>query len=131
MELEYPFKIALYLFVIVVVLSLLITFRSKFMKICFLPPCDEEKTCNNKPAKIEEEFTNAVIDKYSGLCYEKSKECKEDIFCYIISSEAATNPSALSPSCRNNDKCEITCARETTIVYIIYRWVDDKIEIGC
>jgi len=132
MELEYVFKMMLYLFVVAVIIGLIITFKSKFVNICFLPPCEKEKKCDVSPIKASEKnLAENTIDKYSSLCLEKSKDCTQDIFCYIISLENQANPSFLEPRCLQNNECEIKCNNGVNMIYITYKWMSDKVQVGC
>ncbi|MEM5776906.1 MAG: hypothetical protein QXJ06_00465 [Candidatus Aenigmatarchaeota archaeon] len=133
MELEYPFKIALYMFVVAVVIGILLVFKTKFVNMCFIPPCDKEKNmeCLNEPVKIVEDILDEnVLDKYYMLCLQKSKDCQKDIFCYIISLNEYSNPSLMQPNCLQ-ENCEITCDKDVNMIYIFYKWSKGKIEIGC
>lgn len=132
MELEYPFKIALYMFVVAVIVGILLMFKTKFVNICFIPPCNEENIeCLNEPVRVSEDILDEnVLDKYYKLCSEKSKDCKKDVFCYIISLASNSNPTSLIPSCLD-ENCEITCDRDVNMIYIFYKWPNEKIEIGC
>lgn len=126
------FKLLLYLFVVTVLIGIIIVFRSKFMNICILPPCEKEKKCDVSPVKVSEEtLTVGVIDKYSSLCLEKSKDCKQDVFCYIIALDDTVNPSNLRPSCIDENRCEITCNKDVNMVYVTYKWMKDVVQIGC
>jgi len=133
MELEYPFKMILYMFVVAVIVGLILMFRSKFVNICFLPPCEkEENICPNEPVKVNEDALNEnVLSKYYNLCREKTKDCQKDIFCYIISFNSQSNPQTLNPDCLNNGGCEITCDKDVSMVYMYFNWPKNKIEIGC
>jgi hypothetical protein len=131
MELEYPFKIILYLVVIMVLIGILYTMKNKIVNICFFPPCEKENECDVSPSRTNEDINEATINKYSYLCFDKSKNCKQDVLCYIISSDVSAKPSSLKPECLNNDLCEITCNKDVNMVYINYNWIKSKVEIGC
>jgi hypothetical protein len=131
MELEYVFKMLLYLFVVVVLIGIIIVFKSKFMNFCLLPPCEKEKECDVSPVKVSGQLTENVIDKYSSLCMDKSKDCKQDVFCYIIALDNSGNPTSLQPSCLSTNKCEIACDKDVNMVYVTYKWMRDKVQIGC
>lgn len=134
MELEYPFKIILYIFVIAVIVGMLVVFKSKFSTICLIPPCnDEKKTCDIKPSHVREIALSVdIINKYNRLCHERSKECKEDVFCYIVSLDNSINPSGLTPSCLSQSPfCENKCNNNVNIVYFFYDFETNKVQIGC
>jgi hypothetical protein len=132
MELEYVFKIMLYLFVVAVIIGIMIVFKSKFVNICFLPPCEKKESCDVSPIKTSQfELTEDVIDKYYYLCLEKSKECDQDVFCYIITLDTPINPSILNPQCFLNNECDIACDKDVNMVYITYKKISGRVQIGC
>ncbi|MBU5688479.1 MAG: hypothetical protein QW350_01610 [Candidatus Aenigmatarchaeota archaeon] len=131
MELEYPFKFILYLIVIIVLVGIMISIKEKILKTCFFPPCEEKKSCEFETENFQEINLNEnIISKYCNLCFEKSKECKRDKLCYIISLENSFDFSRKEINI-NEDKCKITCEKNTNLIYFSYIYFEDKIKVGC
>ncbi|MBU5688679.1 MAG: hypothetical protein KQA41_00410 [Candidatus Aenigmarchaeota archaeon] len=131
MELEYPFKIMLYLVVVLVLIGIMMAFKDKILKICFFPPCEQKTKCDFETQNVQEIDANEnIIAKYCFLCYEKSKECEKDKICYIVSFE---NNFDFSNDYIDigEEKCEITCLKNTNMLYFSYSYFEDKIKVGC
>lgn len=134
MELEYPFKIMLYLAVIVILTGIMATFRSKITNLCFFPPCEKEETCNVKTQPSNENILDSsVLEKYCSLCWEKNKrgECGESSVCNVVSLAVPSNPSSYDINPSISQYCSITCSRDVTSFIVQYDRINKKILIAC
>ncbi len=132
MELEYPFKIILYLVVIAVLIGIILSFKSKIMNFCFFPPCEKKEECGIETQKVSEKTIDEnVIDKYCFLCLSKSENCQNDKVCYIMSLDESFDFENDYILVSDPEKCEITCNKNTQLVYFSYNYLEDKVQIGC
>lgn len=136
MELEYPFKVILFLIVVMILVGIMITFREKLMKICFFPPCGKESVCetNSGPTQSQQSVMNKdVLEKYCNLCWQRNNEgkCNEDRACYFVSFPTASNPSSFPLSPDVSNYCSVKCNRDATSILVGYDWIDKKVIIEC
>lgn len=130
MELEYPFQMFLYIVVILVVISLIVTFRTQiltYLKLCdYLPQgCQSQLECSTSQTKVTTIDAN-VLTKYCNLCWDKTGGIKyeKDCLCYIVSGN-------YSPTAFSNKNCKLDCNKQATSVIITYDWLLQKIDIKC
>lgn len=130
MELEYVFKMFLYIVVILVVISLIVTFRKQiltYLKLCdFLPQgCQQQIDCATY--QVTEKTIDAnTLRKYCSLCWDKTgqKDYRKDCLCYIVSG-------SYSPVEFANQNCELKCDKTVTSVFFAYDNLLEKVYIKC
>jgi hypothetical protein len=136
MVLEYPFKIALFIAVILILVGIMWTFRDQIMRICLFPPCEEStEECDMKTSvSNENDFSRDILTKYCQLCWERNKrgQCKKDSLCYVVNVDNPSNPFLYLPlSIEVSQYCSVTCSRLATSVYVQYDFLNKKITIAC
>lgn len=130
MILEYPFKMFLYLVVILVVIGLVLTFRDQIinaLNLCqYIPQgCPKQEECPTTQAK-EMIIDEAVLRKYCNLCWERvgKGEYKKDCLCFVVSGK-------YTPIKFEHANCELGCDEEVTSVLFVYDGLLKKIYIKC
>jgi hypothetical protein len=128
--LEYPFQMFLYIVVILVVISLIITFRTQiltYLKLCdYLPQgCQSQQECSTFQTK-ETTIDTSVLTKYCNLCWDKTGKIDygKDCLCYIVSG-------SYSPITFTNKNCELKCDKQATAVFFAYDNLLKEISIKC
>jgi len=125
LALEYIAKFFIILVVIVVVVSLLLKFYSS-AKLCFFD-CEKKVSCDVKATVASvDTITVDTIQKYCILCFEKSRECKKNVLCYVI------NGNFIPSYFQGLDaRCEVTCNKQATSLLFEYDWIKNKVLIEC
>lgn len=131
MELEYPFKIFLYVVVILVVIGLIVTFRNQiltYLKLCQYTPqgCSEQERCTTISSK-ETTITATELKKYCDRCWDRTgrKEYKDDCLCYVVTG-------SYSPTAFTDENCELKCDNaDATSLLFSYDGLLQKIYIKC
>ncbi len=127
MVLEYPFKMLLYLVVIVVVIGIILFFRKEIMSglnFCWIGGCHPEpcKTVRVNEASID----TSVLDKYCNLCWQKTGKIglKEDCLCYVVSG-------SFTPFAYTSEHCVLKCNSNSQFVTFTYSHLFNQIFIEC
>ena len=130
MELEYPFKVFLYVVVILVVVSLVITFKQQIastINFCqHLPQfCQEDSECSTVQVK-REVISEAVIREYCNSCWDKTgkKEYGESCMCYIVAGEYSTVNF-------ESENCELRCSKSSGFLSFTYDKYFKEVFIDC
>lgn len=134
MELEYPFKVILYLIVVLILIGIMTTFRNKITNLCLFPPCEKEEKCDVKPQQSNENILDSnVLEKYCSLCWEKNKrgECGESSVCNVVLLSNEANPSQHTINPSVSQYCSVTCSRDVTYFIVQYDRINKKILIAC
>jgi hypothetical protein len=131
MELEYIFKMLLYIVVILVVIGIIVGIRPEILdalKLCrYLPSgCEEDKECSNLQVS-ESIITESTLNKYCKFCWDKTgaKEDARDCMCYVVSGSYSPLTASLP------EYCELKCNKEATSIWFSYSSLFKKITIGC
>jgi hypothetical protein len=131
MELEYIFKMVLYIVVILVVIGMIVAIRPQILenlKLCeYLPGgCEKEQECQTLQAS-ESSITEYALNKYCKFCWGKTGavDAKNDCLCYVVKG----NYSAIAASLP--EYCELKCGKDATSVMLSYSSLFKKITIGC
>lgn len=128
--LEYPFRLFLYIIVILVLIGIMWRFREKVFGICLFPPCDVEKECEvNTTITTESYFDADILEKYCKLCWEKNRkgECKQDALCYIINVDIPQEPDPVF----SLEYCSVSCSKDVTSVFVQYKSLTNETIITC
>lgn len=133
MELEYPFKIILYMAVVVILIGIAIVFRNKIINWCFFPPCENEKCDIKTQTSTENAIDSNILEKYCNICWEKNKrgECSESNVCNVVSLNNPGNPSLYNINPPVNEYCSISCSKIVTSFFVEYDKINRKIIISC
>jgi len=129
MVLEYPFKIFIYIVVVLVVISLIITFRNQILtslNLCqFTPQGCQQQECSTIEA-AETTINEAVLRKYCNFCWDKTGKIdyKKDCLCYVVRG-------SYSPIGFTYENCELECDKEATSLLFAYDALLKKIYIKC
>jgi len=129
MPLETIFKFFLYLVVILVVIGLILHFRSSIIKaldLCGIFPsyCEEEK-CETIVSE-EVEITSSTLRKYCKLCWSRTGEkgYDRDCICYVVKGRFV-------PTSFEEENCELLCDREVNSLTFTYDHLFKKVRIEC
>lgn len=129
LALEYVFKMFLYFVVVVVVLGLIINFRSQIIEalnLCdYIPGCKREEKCETILAK-EAVIDENVLNKYCNLCWSKTglRDYKENCVCYVVRG-------SFSPLAFSNQNCELKCNLNSESLIFSYNSLFKKVFIEC
>jgi len=126
MALEYPFKVLLYLAVIIVVIGIVLFFRKQISSInfCWIWGC-QQKACET--VRVNENIIDQqVLDKYCNLCWQKtgSVDLKEDCICYIVNG-------SFSPIAYSSEHCNLRCTSNSQFLTFTYSHLFNKVYIEC
>ena len=143
LALEYIFRVAIMLVVVIVVVALILKFSDTIKKTVsdFIKQMFGEKTTSKFPENKEKDsFTSAEVRTYIDSCYSYWTSLEEvdqkDIVCYVLLSKVPFNETvtkgdivnSLSPSIR--DKVEIKTDFSLTHVSIKFESLGDKIIVS-
>jgi len=129
MPLETIFKFFLYVVVIMVVIGLILHFRSSIIRaldLCGLfPSYCEERSCETIISE-ETEITPEVLRKYCRLCWSKTgeKDYDKDCICYVVKGK-------FIPTSFKEENCELLCDREVNSLTFTYDHLFKKVRIEC
>ena len=130
MVLEYPFKIFIYIVVVLVVISLIITFMNQILtslNLCQFTPqgCQQQQECSTIEA-AEIAINEAVLRKYCSFCWDKTGKIDygKDCLCYVVSG-------SYSPIAFTYENCELNCSKQATSLLFAYDGLLKKIYIKC
>ena len=130
MELEYPFKVFLYIVVIVVVIGLVITLKDKIysnINFCYYLPqfCRQNGECSTVQA-TREVISEATLKEYCNSCWDKTgkKDYKESCMCYIVTGN-------YSPISFESENCELKCSKSSGFLTFTYDKYLKKVFIDC
>jgi hypothetical protein len=126
MALEYPFKMLLYLVVIIVVIGIILAFRKEISSInfCWIWGC-QPKACET--VRVNENLIDQqVLDKYCNLCWQKTgaAELKEDCICYIVNG-------SFTPFTYSSEHCELKCTSASQFITFTYSHLFNNVSIEC
>ena len=129
MELEFVFKMFIYVVVILVVISLITVFRKEILNslnLCQIFP----QGCQSGECKTSE-VSEAIIDsnalkKYCDSCWGKtgSKKYGENCLCFILKGN-------FTPLTFSSQNCLLDCSKQATAVLINYDYLLGKVFIKC
>ena len=126
MALEYPFKVLLYLVVIIVVIGIVLVFRKEISNInfCWIWGC-QQKACETVRVS-ESTIDRQVLDKYCELCWGKTgaADLKEDCLCYVVSG-------SFTPFAYTSQHCDLKCNSDSQFLTFSYSHLPKKILIEC
>jgi len=130
MVLEYPMKMFILLAVVLVVIGIIISYRSKIMEFSFFEDEQENKCDIETVVSSEQALTSDNLQKYCSMCYMKNDngECMDDTVCYVVNIDNTINPSTISLS---SNYCSIKCNKDVTSVYVQYKGLTGTVEIAC
>lgn len=129
MILEYPFKIFLYVIVIIVVIGLIVTFRNQILtslNLCqFIPQGCQQQECYTYEVS-EAAMNEAVLKKYCDLCWGKTGKIDygKDCLCYVVRG-------SYSSITFTYENCELKCTTGATSLLFAYDGLLKKIYIKC
>ena len=130
MELEYPFKVFLYIVVILVVVSLVVKFKEKIssaISFCeHLPQfCQQDSACSTVQA-TRGVISEATLKEYCNSCWDKTgkKDYKESCMCYIVTGN-------YSPVSFESENCELNCSKSSGFLTFTYDKYFKKVFIDC
>lgn len=130
MELEYPFKIFLYIVILLVVISFVIHFKDEilsYLNLCqFLPQGCQQAVCSTDEVK-ESVVDEAKLIKYCDDCWRKTGEgnYNEDCLCSIVKGNFSPIPGF------KHDNCELKCDKETSSIILNYNHYLKTVYIEC
>lgn len=132
MALEIIFKMFLSIVVILVVIGLIISFRTeilKALKLCnYLPEgCPPKAECSTIRS-TESTVTESVLSRYCELCWSKTgaMDYKSLCMCYIVNVTGTFSPIAYETT-----HCELSCSRQATSLFFTYNHLLNKVLIEC
>lgn len=144
MEMEMPFKMILYIAVVIILIGIMITFRSKIVEMCLFSSCEKEKAkCNVKEQYSTETISDGsdatpILEKYCDLCWRKNNEgdCRENSVCYIVKLTESSNSATwiingLPDYCDASKLSSGDCNREISSFFVNYDSIKKKIIIEC
>lgn len=130
MALEFVFKMFIYIVVVLVVIGIILQFRSEIisaLNLCKYVPggCPEKEECKTIHS-TEPSITETTLNKYCDLCWSKTgaRGYTKDCICYIITG-------SFSPFSYSNEHCELKCNIQATSLIITYNHLLKKILIEC
>ena len=130
MELEFVFKMFIYVVVILVVISLITVFRKDILtalNLCKLFPqaCQEAGEC--KTSEVSQSvIDSSVLKIYCDFCWDKtgSKKYGENCLCFILKG-------SYSPVEFANQNCLLDCDKQASAVLFQYDYLLGKVFIKC
>ena len=132
MALEYPFKLLLYVVVILVVVGLIIAFNKQIREylvnvLCQLLPqgCQSNGDCTTYDS-TETVIDQKVLKYYCDACWTKTgrNEYQKDCLCYIVKG-------SFTPTTFTNENCELQCTKGASAVLFSYNHFAKTVEIKC
>ena len=131
MVLEYPFKVFLYIIVILILVGIMWGFRDKIFGICLFGCEPDDERCDTRTVASSEDYVDqAQIDNYCQLCWEKNNfgNCTDNVLCYTISSDYGVRTGAVSTL----EYCELSCSvSDAHTVFVQYDYLRQKVTLTC
>lgn len=130
MALEYPFKVLLFIAVILILITIMWNFRDKIQNLCLFD-CDDDEKCDVKTVPSSEEYVDQdLINKYCEICWNKNKKggCTENVLCYAVHSEYGLD----TEEDRLLDYCEHSCSNmNAKTIFFQYDSLRKRVFITC